>query len=708
MVKRRVKYVEQMEQSECGLACLSMLLNYHHQDVNLASLRDEYGSTKEGMTFQHLYRLASEKGLKANAYQVSANELNNKLTPSIIHWEDKHFVVLEKVNMHSYIIVDPAEGRKKISLAEFKEKYTGFAMYMANPSVVTPKKENKIGILARLVINHRKLIFTIFLVTIIMQLFAIVTPVGTKWFTDSLLRQSFDFNGVTIGLLLVFLFSSYLLVNLLRNWMISKLQRVLDKDLMTLFMKRLFHLPIQFFENRASGDLLFRANSNNYIRQILSTTSVSVFVDILMVFTYLVIMFKYSVQLSIYLMFFTLGIVLIMFMHTKVLKKLNDQYVGSQTKVQSMVSESINSVLDIKIFGLEKNLLREWNNLFSNQLSNGYKLSIWNGFIQSITSSLQYIIPLFIYGIGSFYVINNQITIGTLVAFGTIATTFITPIISLSSSYTQLFTVRAYVRRILDVIDSNSEHSIDNQNLAESINGSLELSNVSCSYSKYGKSVLKNINILIKPGETVAIVGESGSGKSTLLKLILGLYYATEGEVKFNGKNIIDYDLPLLRSQIGSVLQESTLLNRTIRENLALFDDNITDEQLFSACYKANILKDIMELPMNFNTIVSEQGANFSGGQRQRLQIARALIKSRPILVLDEATSALDTISEQIIQKHVNEVSCTKIIVAHRLSTIQQADKIFVLAKGQIVEQGTHQQLLNKKGEYYRIYEKVV
>lgn len=707
MIKKKVKYIEQMEQSECGLACLTMIMNYFNIPITLANLRDEYGSTKEGMTFKHLLQLSKEKGMEGIAYQINSDELTNDILPAIIHWEKKHFIVLEKVTKSSFIIVDPGEGRKKLTYSEFNEKYTGYILYLQQREDTLQVKEKKTRLLSTLILKEKKLIFNIFLVTVVMQIFAIITPMGTKWFTDSVLMTKKVYSGQTIIFVLFTIFISYFLVVFLRSWMISKLQKQLDISLMERFMSKLLSLPLQFFENRTTGDLLFRTNSSTYIRQILSTTSVSVFIDVLMVVTYSIIMATYSIELSLYLLLFAFIIIVIMLLNSRMLKKLNDKYVSSQTKVQSVVSESINGILDTKIFGLEKNRFNEWRTLFSKQVDDGFNLNYWGGFFQSLTISFQYIIPLFIYGIGSYYVANASITIGTLVAFGTISTAFITPIISLSVSYTHLFTIKSYLRRILDVLDSTAESN--NQPLTQhNLKGQIELSNVSFRYSKYGDKVLKDINILIKPGETVAIVGQSGSGKSTLLKLILGLYYATEGEVKFDNKNILDYNLTFMRQEIGSVLQESKLVNKSIRENLTLFNENVTDEELYRACYKANILNEILALPMKFETIISEQGVNFSGGQRQRFQIARALVKPKPILIFDEATSALDTISEQIIEKQIRDLSCTRIIVAHRLSTIEQADRILVLSNGKIVEQGTHLQLLQNKGEYYHLYKKVI
>lgn len=708
--KRRLTFIEQMEASECGLACLAMVMNFYKIQITLPELRDEYGSTKEGLTFQNLFMLAHEKEMLAKAFKIEKEDLWKASCPAILHWENNHFVVLEKIKNGKYIIVDPVEGRKKLSFAEIEAKFTGFLMNIF-PREITDKiieKKKKKKILIQELVKEKKFILFICMVTLILQCFAVITPIGTKWFTDEILISQTALNLVSISVFLTALFIVYLSTTLIRSWLISKLQKHLDGSIMNIFMNRLFRLPIQFFENRASGDLLFRANSNVYIRQVLSTTSVTVLIDIILVLTYTGIMIYYSIELSIYLFLIALIIALILIVNTRILKKLNERNISSQTKVQSFVSESINGILDVKVHGLEEKTIVNWQELFHKQLQDTFNLNLWNGTIQSLTSTIQFIIPLFVYGIGSYYVFSNQITIGTLIAFGTISVTFITPIISISNSYSQIFVVKSYFQRILDVIESKPEQNKEVQSLQKPLTGDIRLSNVSFNYSRYGKKILKNINLSIKAGQTVAIVGESGSGKSTLIKLLLGLYYATEGQVLFDNHDIKEYDISFLRNQIGSVLQEAKLLNRTIKENLTLYHEDVLDEELFNACNKANILDDILALPLNFKTIISEQGLNFSAGQRQRFHIARTLIRPKPILVFDEATSALDTISEQLIDRQIRELSCTRIIVAHRLSTVQHADCIHVLSKGEIVESGTHKELLKKQGEYFRLFEKTV
>ncbi|MGE7021907.1 peptidase domain-containing ABC transporter [Solibacillus cecembensis] len=705
--RNKLTYIEQMENSECALACLAMIMGYYNIPCTLQMLREHYGSTKEGMTFQNIYNLAAEYDLHAKAYNISSEQIKTDMLPAIISWEKKHFVILEKINGNFFTLIDPAEGRIRLTLEDFSEKYSNFLMYFKAP-ISQNRVEKKESKLWKIVLNQKKLLLTILLVTLTMQVFSISMPLGTKWITDNYLIEK---NAIQSNILIIFiaiLVSSYLVTSILRSWMISILQKNMDSAIMNLFMKRLFNLPINFFENRKSGDLIFRANSNIYIRQMLSTTSITIVIDILMILTYTIIMMNYSKALSLYLLLIATLIMIIMLFNGKILKKLNEKNISSQSKVQAVTAESINGILDIKIFGMESNFLGDWRNLFQRQLKDSFNLNLWNGVIQSLTGSIQFIVPLFIYGIGSYYVANQELTVGTLVAFGTIATTFITPIISLSNSYSQFFTVKSYLRRIEDVIYSSPEKERFYDTKKMKLKGRIELKNVSFSYSKYGNNIINNINLKINPGETIAIVGESGSGKSTLLRLILGLYEPTEGKVLFDDRNIKEYDISYLRKQIGSVLQESTLLNKTIRENLTIHLDKFTEQELLEACYKANILKDISNLPMKFETIITENGNNFSGGQRQRLQLARSFLQPKPILIFDEATSALDAVSESKIEVEIKNLTNTCIIVAHRLSSIKNADQIYVLAQGKLIEQGTHEQLIEQEGEYYRLYKKAI
>ncbi|TXK90331.1 peptidase domain-containing ABC transporter, partial [Parageobacillus sp. SY1] len=354
------------------------------------------------------------------------------------------------------------------------------------------------------------------------------------------------------------------------------------------------------------------------------------------------------------------------------------------------------------VLGAEKKVFDQWHSLFHNQLKVSQKQNFLSSSLETFSSGIQFITPLLLLWIGSYFVLQGKVTLGEVLGFTSLATSLMIPIASIGTTYSQFLLLGSYIQRLQDVVDSKTEKT-DGLEL-ENLSGKIELKNVSFKYDKFGKEILSSINLSINAGEKIAIVGQSGSGKSTLAKLILGLYSPTEGSITFDGKTIDELDLHHLRSQIGAVLQETRLFHGSILENIRLLNDQVPFEKVIEACKLADIHEEIIKQPMGYYTMISEGGSNFSGGQRQRLLLARALVNEPKILILDEATSALDNLSEIRVQQNLRRLNCTQIIIAHRLTTIVDADRIIVLKDGEIVEIGNHQELLKNKGFYYKLY----
>lgn len=701
---KKVPFIEQMEHSECGMACLAMVFNYYGHHINLTELREEFGIPRGGLNFSQISQIANMKNMSTRGLRIDDSDFTQIKLPAILYWNEKHFVILEKISKNTFHIVDPAIGKIKLKREDFIKSYSNVLLELyPNEDFEKKKKVNSYRFFWQYILKHPKFLICILVSSILLQVLGIILPLLTKYITDNILipGKVNTLNIVGIGIICILV--SYQVTIFLRGYLIAKLQTAIDKDMMVNFIDHMFNLPFKFFENRSSGDLLFRANSNTFIRQILSTKIISFIIDFFLIFSYTFLMFRFSIYLSCIVL--AIGVFMSMFLifSTRITYALSSKDVINHSKVQQILSESINGIADIKMMGVEQNLHTEWKSSFLNQLKSSERANIWSTLLNVIPSSVQFGLPLFLLWSGGYLVLQGDLTLGTLIAFNSLALSFISPIVSLGTGYTELITLGSYVQRIQDVMTSDPEQRNVNKEDPH-LKGKVTFENVSFKYNYFGDNVLSNISFSINPGEKVAIVGTSGSGKSTITKLLLGLYKPNVGRILLDDYDIESLDIKKIRKQIGTVSQEAKLFHKTILDNIIIGKKGLNETDVLIATERANILADISSSPLGLQTTISEKGVNFSGGQRQRLALARAIVHSPPILLLDEATSALDNISEKKIEESISSLSCTRIIIAHRLSTIKDADRILVLHKGMIVEEGTHDHLINKNGHYADLY----
>lgn len=704
--KRRVPYIEQMESVECGLACFSMISSYYNLNATLSDIRKETPAPREGFSFLSLSNIANEYGFVTNAYQATSEDLKTLRLPCILQWEHNHFVVLEKINKTSFKILDPNSGKFNIPFEEFKEKYSEYALeiYPGEQGILSREKEKEERIVTKYLFKHKYIFLGLIFVSILIQGLMALIPLGTRWVTDNAINaENVDKLHLFGWLIIVFLFS-YLIVESSRAVIIALFQKRLDESIMNDFMNKLYKLPYSFFENRSKGDLLFRANSAVFIRDIISTSMITIFIDSLLIITYTIVMINFSVQLSMFLFLLSIFLIFFLILNTNIIKQMSKKNLLDKAKTQSVLSENIHNILDIKSLGLEKNRLNSWSEKYVTELKTTQKLNIYQSLLSTVTSLIQVGTPLVILFLGGSLYINGEISLGTLFAFSSIASTFITPIISIGTNYTQLVSIGTYFTRIKDILIAEEERVSDKEE--QKLNGTIEFKNVTFKYNKHSYPVLKDASFSIEKGQKVAIVGPSGSGKSSIAKLLLGLYEASSGEIFINGKEFSKYSLTDIRCSIGTVLQESKLFSGSIGDNISMSKSKIkySDGKLVDAAYKAGILDDILKTPMAFETVISENGSNFSGGQKQRLLIARALYQEPNFLLFDEATSHLDMITEEHISKTLKELNITQVVIAHRLNTVVNADKIIFIEDGEVKEVGTHDELIEKRSHYYKLY----
>ena len=700
----RIRFQQQSEHSECGLACASMLIDFYVKKTKLSNLREKYGVPNGGYNLSQIQTILGEYHITSKAVKINAESVKALPMPFIAFWNSKHFIIVEKVCSRYIQIVDPALGKMKISDGEFKEKFSKVALYVTSDSrkkFEMPKFNNAIFASIN---KNKSYLFKTLLVSLIMQCLSLFVPYAIQFIIDGTalnLIQSIGHLIISICLIILVYFFS----NFVRTRIITTLQTSFDKEFLGKTIEHLLDLPYSYFVNRSKGELIYRINSNTYIRQILIEQVIGLVIDIFFFFLYLIAMFAYNTYLAVFTILIAIILCIFSYINAKLTRKIDQNEIVVLTKSQDMINEIVNNIFTIKSTNSQKNMYVKWESNFEEQIKMEKKKAKYTSVLTNITQTIQTFYSLLIYAIGYTLYLQQQITIGGVVAFSVIGAAFLTPIISIMNSYSQFLLVKIYMDRLLDILETPTERSSLGEGFLSDFSGAVSLEKACYRYSRFSKEAVSDITLKIKPNEKVAIVGASGSGKSTLLKLAASLYQPTKGEVFYDSYNVKELDIQKLRESIGIVLQENVLFNGTFREN-------ITMGRTFSAkeimkCIKATNLAELVEsFPLGLETNISESGQNLSGGQRQKISIARTIISSPKVIFLDEPTSALDNDSERIVMDYLFSMPVTLVVVAHRLSTIQQFDRIIVMSEGKIVEVGTHKELLRNNSHYAKLYQR--
>lgn len=704
--RRRVPEMRQVTAVECGAACLGMVLNYYGYATSISEVQERCGVGRDGLTALELVKSARLYGLRVRAISLDLDDFRYVTLPAIVHWEFNHFLLVERWSPTRIDVVDPAQGRRQLTAKEFDEGFTGVAI-MAEPGAQfaqkAPQKSLTPWSYMRSLLQMHKIILQVVAASLLLQFLGLGAPLLTEIIVDRILpgKDPSLLTLLVVGMLILVVMQA--ITSFLRSSLLIYLQTRSDTNMMLNFFEHLLSLPYRFFQLRLNGDLLARMNSNLAIRDLLTNQLISTLLDGSTVIIYFIILFSLSRFIAGVTLAIGLIQLVILLFTSPVIRRLTQRDLEARGKTQGYMNEILSGIATLKAAGAEQRAFTRWENLFFDETNISLRLSYLSSVIGIILTLVGLLAPLLLLWIGTMQVIDGVMTIGTMLALNTLAIQFLGPLGSLASTIEDLQIVRAHFSRVADVIEAQPEQDPVQVQSPHRLRGHIELKHVSFQYNQNAPMILQDINVKIFPGQTIALVGQTGSGKSTLGKLLVGLITPTKGTILFDNIPLDTLNYQEVRSQFGVVLQESFIFSGSVKENIALNNPATDMTQIVEAAQLAAIDEDIEKMPMAYDTLVSEGGSAFSGGQRQRLALARALAHHPSLLLLDEATSALDVITERVIEQNLRRLPCTQIIIAHRLSTVRNADVILVLDHGRIVQQGTHEQLLKSNGFYAKL-----
>jgi HlyB family type I secretion system ABC transporter len=705
---KQYPFYAQQSAADCGSASLVMIGRYWGKYFSVNRLRDMTNVGRSGASLNAIASAAESLGFATRPVKATFEKFSEQSLPAIAHWGGNHFIVVYEITKKQVIVGDPALGQRCLTRKEFTSGWTGYALLLQPTSLLKDTQNQEVGLwkFFELVKPHYKVLIEVFIASVIMQLFGLVTPIFTQLLLDRVLvqRSLATLNAVGVGMIVFGLFS--IAMNAVRTYLLSHTANRISISLLVGFIKHTFRLPLSYFESRYVGDIISRIQENQKIQSFLTGQALSIVLDMLTLVIYLSLMFWYSWKMALFVLVTVPPFFILALASTGILRRISREIFNAGAKENSYIIESLTGIRTVRSLAIEQTVRWRWEELLNDLVKKGFnaqvigiRLSMISGAINTFTSTA-------LMWFGAWQVIQGELTVGQLVAFNMLVGNVLGPFQRFSQLWNEFQEIIISTERLNDVLEAEPEEDLHNKprKTLGILRGHIRFNNVTFRYHPESKTnVLENINFEIQPEQMVALVGRSGSGKTTLSKLILGLYPPTDGKVLIDSQDVTTISLRSLRSQVGVVDQDTFLFGGTIRENIAIAHPEATLDEIIQAASLAGADEFIQQLPLGYETQIGEGGGMLSGGQRQRLAIARALMGNPRLLLFDEATSHLDSESERIIQKNLKTIlkGRTSVIIAHRLSTVRNADLILVLDRGILVESGNHDELIAKQGHYY-------
>ncbi|MCY8454116.1 peptide cleavage/export ABC transporter [Bacillus spizizenii] len=719
MLFKKYQCVKQLDEKDCGAACIATILRHYGSRMSLSKIRDIAGTNQEGTSALGIVRAAEKLGFSAKGVRGDHTVLDQPFgLPAIAHvildGNLMHYVVIHKIKKNEIIIADPGRGLVRYTKEDFLNIWTGVLLLMLpaeNYKEYNERSTVKQDIF-RLIIHQKSLIVHTILTSLIITILGITGAFYFQYIIDDILPNNSGgtLHIVSIGMLIMFLFK--VILTAFRQYLMIILGQKLSISIMLGYFKHVVKLPMKFFNTRKIGEIISRFNDATKVIDAIASISISVFLDTFMLLLAGVFLFLQNTTLFFVVLAIVPVYIFVVLSFVKPYHKINGEEMENNAQLTSTIVDYLEGMETIKAHNAEYKVATDTEKKLVKYLRSAYKHGVLDNFQNSIKVFIDLTSGIVILWIGSIQVMKGNLSIGQLIAFNALLVYFFDPLQSLLSLQSKLQSATVASKRLEEVLEIEPELTITENartkiTNTELIKGPVQFNKVSFQYDLKRK-ILNEVTLNIKSGEKVAFVGESGSGKSTLAKLLMNFYKVESGDILINENNLKDISITALRETISYIPQEPYFFNGTIIENLLLGSSkSYTFEEVITICKLTMIHDFINDLPFRYETVIEENGSNLSGGQKQRLAIARALLRKPSILIMDESTSNLDSLSELEISKVINNLSkdITAIIIAHRLSLVKNCDKIFVIENGEVLEQGSHEELIHLKGKYFNLWD---